>query len=198
MPEIVSEETLLDGVMVVEKATIKDGSETFERLRLLRQDASAVLLYDPEKDKVILTKQFRYPVAKSSPEDILEIVAGKVDSGELPQATAIREVEEETGYDVSSGNLRFLTSCFSSPGYSTERFFLFVASVTAKDRTSQGGGLATEHEKIGLIELDRELFLQQIKNGTIQDAKTCLAGMLWSCEEGQTPADFSDLRRELL
>ena len=168
--------------MTVEKAVLREGTETFERYRLLRQDASAVLLYDPERRKVILTRQFRYPVAAAASEEILEIVAGKVDSGELPSAAAIREVEEETGYRITDSQLTFHTSCFSSPGYSTEQFHLFSAIVSESDKTAKGGGLEEEHEKIELVELDFDVFQQQIKDGTIRDGKTIIAGLLFGAD----------------
>ena len=164
--------------MQVEKAELRDGGETFERYRVLRQDASAVLLVDTQRDKVILTRQYRYPVAASSDEEILEIVAGKLDAGELPADAAIREAEEETGYRISEEQLRFLTSCFSSPGYTTEQFHIFVATVSDADRISRGGGLEEEHEKIALIEMDVAEFRESVRNGKIRDAKTIIAGLL--------------------
>jgi len=177
-PEKVSEQIVLNGRMQVEKATFKDGEKTYERFRLLRQDAAAVLLFNPETDEVILTQQFRYPVSESRGDDILEVVAGKIDEGESPAEAAIREVEEETGYRVTPEKLRFLTSCFSSPGYSTEQFHLFIAEVTKSDKTSKGGGLEEEHEKITLVEMSREAFFKAIHDGSIRDAKTILAGLM--------------------
>lgn len=178
MPEIVSETILLKGPVTVEKAEIRDGEATFDRYRILRQDAAVILLYNPETDSVILTRQFRYPVSEHRQEDILECVAGKIDDGEPPAQAAIREIEEETGYHVAPEKLHFLTTCFASPGYSTERFHLFFAAVTAADRRSEGGGLEEENERIELVELNRETFLEQIGNGEIEDGKTCLAGFL--------------------
>lgn len=179
MPKIISEQIILDDRIVVEKATLSENEQTFERFRVVRQDAAVVLLYNPETDNVILTRQFRYPVAGRTPDDILEIVAGKIDTGELPSAAAIREIEEETGYRVAPASLRFLASCFASPGYSTEQFFVFAAEVTAKDRASDGGGLAEDHERIELVEMDRETFLENVKKGSIRDAKTMIAALLY-------------------
>lgn len=179
MPEIISEQKVLDGRLVVEKAILSENGETFERLRVARQNASAILLYDSGKDRVILTRQYRYPVAAQSQNDILEIVAGKIDSGEQPSEAALREIEEETGYRIRVEKLRYLTACFASPGYSTEQFFIFGAEVTDADRVSGGGGLAEEHEKIELAELSRDTFLAQVKDGTIRDAKTIIAALLF-------------------
>jgi nudix-type nucleoside diphosphatase (YffH/AdpP family) len=184
MPEIRSEKIIREGVITIEKAEIRDEENTFERYRVLRQDAAVVLLYNPETDRVILTKQFRYPVAQHQQEDILECVAGKIDNGELPSQAAIRETEEETGYHVVQEKLQFLTTCFVSPGYSTERFHLFFAEVTDADKRSEGGGQEQENERIALVELPWETFLARIRSGEITDGKTCLIGLWCDSQRG--------------
>lgn len=190
MSVIISENTVLEGPVTVVKAKIRDGETTFDRYCVQRQDAAVVLLYNPDTDSVILTKQFRYPVAQHQSEDILECVAGKIDEGETPAQAAIRETEEETGYHVAEEKLQLFTTCFVSPGYSTERFHLFVAEVTAADKRSKGGGQEQENEKIELVELEREVFLEQIRNGEMKDGKTCLAGLLM--ENGRKSVAFED------
>lgn len=49
-------------------------------------------------DKFVLIKNYRYPVD----EMVLEIPAGLVEEGEEPEETAVRELEEETGYKLKS------------------------------------------------------------------------------------------------
>lgn len=177
-PETLSESIVCDGRLEVRKGVFRgEDQREFERYSLMRQDAAVVLLFDRDRRKVILTRQFRYPVAQHSARDILEIVAGKIDEGEDGRMTAFREVEEESGYVVKPENMHYLTQCFVSPGYSTERFHFFYAEVTAEDKTAKGGGLEAEHETIELVELDVEVFLEQIRNGVITDSKTILAGL---------------------
>lgn len=180
-PKKISEEMVLDGKIQVEKAEFGSEGGNYERYRVLRQDASVILLHDKERQKVILISQFRYPVSEKSSENILEIVAGKVDEGETPQQAALREIEEETGYVVPAEQLKFLTSAYVSPGYSTERFHFFYAEVTSGNKTAKGGGMEEENESIDLVELPVADFLKQVKDGTINDAKTILAA-LW-CEQ---------------
>lgn len=178
MPIILNEEVVFDNKLVIQKANIQDQENTtYTRLRIKRQDASAVLLFNTVSQKIILTRQFRYPVADQTNEYLLELLAGKVDEGEQPLEAAIREAEEETGYRIKAENIRFLLSCFASPGYSSERFHLYYATVTPADLLSEGGGLASEHESIELVELDLSEFKSMIKDGRIQDAKTILAGL---------------------
>ncbi|MBC7487062.1 MAG: NUDIX hydrolase [Cytophagaceae bacterium] len=178
MPTILQEKIVFNNKLVLEEAQIQDDQhKEYTRLRVKRQDASAVLLFNITTHKIILTKQFRYPVADQIKEDLLEILAGKVDEGENPLDAAVREAEEETGYRIKKENIRFLLTCFASPGYSSERFHLYFADVTSTDQKSKGGGLATEHESIELVELELNEFKAMIRDGRIQDAKTILAGL---------------------
>ncbi|MDB5258588.1 MAG: ADP-ribose pyrophosphatase [Chitinophagaceae bacterium] len=178
MPTIVNEKIVFNNKLIVEEAQIRDHqNQEYTRLRLKRQDASAVLLFNTATHKIILTQQFRYPIADQVKENLLEIMAGKVDEGETPLDAAIREAEEETGYCLKKGNIRFLLTCFASPGYSSERFHLYYATVSPEDLQSQGGGLASEQESIQLVELELEDFKAMIRDGRIQDAKTILAGL---------------------
>src|SRR5215470_15117005 len=63
-----------------------------------RGQAVSILLYDPDRDCVVLVEQFRLPalIAGSSPWQ-LEAAAGLIDTDETPEAVAIRETQEETG-----------------------------------------------------------------------------------------------------
>ncbi|MDF2455056.1 MAG: hydrolase [Cytophagaceae bacterium] len=178
MPIVLNEEIVFNNKLVVEKATIQEDENTsYTRLRIKRQDASAVLLFNTFTNKIILTRQFRYPVADQTNEYLLELLAGKIDEGEEPLEAAIREAEEETGYTIKKENIRFLLSCFASPGYSSERFHIYYATVTPADQQSKGGGLASENERIELAEFDLNEFKLMVKDGRIQDAKTILAGL---------------------
>lgn len=177
---IIKEKKILDDKLIIEEATLNDDTNnTFTKLRLNREDASAVLLVNTESGKVILTKQFRYAIRSKTSEPILEIVAGKIDKGEEPLETAIRETEEEVGYKIKPENIKLLVKCFASPGYSSECFFIYYAHVTNADKVSQGGGLESEHECIQIVELTVNEFKNQIIEGRIEDAKTYIAGLLY-------------------
>lgn len=83
--------------------------------------ADAVLMYayyGEKRDKLVLIRQFRYPVN----DYIYELPAGLVDEGETVVEAAIREMKEETGLDFKpcddmSGLNR---PCFSSTGMTDE------------------------------------------------------------------------------
>jgi nudix-type nucleoside diphosphatase (YffH/AdpP family) len=177
MTKILEEKIVFSDILTIEKGRIQsDGGKTFSRVRVKRQDASCVLVLNTDSNKVILTKQFRYGAAPKTTENILEVVAGKVDEGEDPFDTAIRETEEEIGYRVKKENMKFLVTCFSSPAYTSERYYIYVAHVTHEDKKSEGGGLATENESIKLVEMTPEDFKQHVLDGQFTDAKTYIAG----------------------
>jgi len=175
--KIEKEKTVFDEQLVVQKGEIRDDGKTLTKFRLNREDAAVIFLLNTDSDTVVLTKQFRYPIASKSEERILELAAGKIDKGEEPMQAALREAREETGYAIKKENIKILFSCFASPGYSSERFFIYYATVTNKDKVSEGGGLKKENERIEVVEIDRNKFMASVKDGSIKDAKTYLASM---------------------
>jgi 8-oxo-dGTP pyrophosphatase MutT (NUDIX family) len=60
------------------------------------KDTKAVVINAYHKDKIILVKQFRYPINMYNMYSI-EFPAGLIDDGETPESTAVRELLEETG-----------------------------------------------------------------------------------------------------
>lgn len=173
------EKTVFKDHITIQEAWIADGKEKeFSRLYIKREDAAVVLIVNIETNKVVLTRQFRCAVDSKTNERILEIVAGKVDGNEEPVNTAIRETEEEAGYRIKPENIKPILSCFTSPGYSSERFFFYFATVTNTDKVAKGGGLKEENEYIDVVEMDVQEFKQLVHDRKLQDAKTYLAGML--------------------
>lgn len=175
MNSIKKEQVVYQGKLTVEQATFSNGQHTFTRERVKREDAVAVLLLNTDTGRLVLTRQFRYPA--QTPHHLLEIVAGKIDGNETPEQTAIREVEEEIGYRLPPENLRLLLSCFSSPGYTTERFYVYYATAGTGNRTGAGGGLAGENEHIQVVEMTINEFANLLRTGAIEDAKTWIAGL---------------------
>jgi len=174
---------ILEDVFKVEEAYLRyekfDGemSGTVRRISLERGDSVSILIYNTRTDRIILISQFRYPSYKSGHGWLLETIAGIVESGETPEASARREVQEEAGLDVTS--LEHIATFFPSPGGSSERIYLFYSEVS-RDPDSFGeiGGLPCEGEDIKSYEVTLEEALEKIKSGEIMDAKTIL-GIFW-------------------
>lgn len=149
-----------------------------------RGAAAAVLLHDPDRDTVVLIRQFRFPIYAEGREGwLLEACAGLVDAGETPEACARREAEEEAGYRLGS-----MTKAFDadmSPGSVIETVSCFIGSYAPTARISAGGGLANEGEDIEVIELPLATALSMIADGRITDAKTILLLQYLALNKGQ-------------
>ncbi len=122
---------------------------------------AVVILPLLDKDTILMIRNERFAVD----ETLWELPAGTLEPEEHPQATAERELVEETGY--SAGNIEFLTSFYTTPGFCNERMFAYVA----KDLTFVGQDL-DEGESITVEKLPRNTVLQMIRTGEIHDAKT--------------------------
>lgn len=160
-------------------------SEEITRINFERGDSAGVLLYDPDEDVVVLTRQFRYPVyASIDPEMVkesgaeqawlLEVMAGIIDPGLSAVEIASKELLEESGY-VIQGGYRPIATIYPSPGGSSERIYLFFGLVNHKDQLSVGGGLPAEGEDIQVESLSLQESMNMIARGEISDAKTIIA-----------------------
>jgi len=174
---------ILEDVFKVEEAYLRyekfDGemSGTVRRISLERGDSVSILIYNTRTDKIILISQFRYPSFKSGYGWLLETIAGIVDPGETPEASARREVQEETGLEIT--RLEHIATFFPSPGGSSERIYLYYSEVSRDpDSYGENGGLPCEGENIKSYEITLGEALERIQSGEIMDAKTIL-GIYW-------------------
>ncbi len=133
----------------------------------IKHDGAAAVLPVTKDGKIILIKQFRYPINAVS----IEIPAGKKDDvNELGMICAKRELEEETGY-ISYDITKF-TDLHSCVGYSSEMIEMFIARDCEKiDNPKQGD----DDEFIELMVLPIEEVRELMKTGKITDAKTLVA-----------------------
>lgn len=118
-----------------------------------------------DNGKIILVKQYRFPIKK----EIWEIPAGKLRKNEKPELGAKRELEEETGFEAK--RLEKIAEFFVSPGYSTEYLYLFRATGLKRGRQNLDEGEIIEKIK----EFSLKEALRMIKKREIIDGKTILA-----------------------
>lgn len=138
-----------------------------------RGNGAAVLLYNKALGTVILTEQLRIPTYfNGNPSGMLiEVCAGLLDNHD-PETAIKKEIEEETGYQLSE--VEKVMDLYMSPGSVTETVHLFIASYTKKDKVSEGGGLASEHEDILVHEYAFAKAYHMIQTSEIKDAKTVI------------------------
>ena len=135
-------------------------------------EAAAVLPYDRARGRVLLVKQFRWPVFEAGYHRLLiEAIAGKLD-GDTPEACAVREAMDEAGVKIS--NLRLVTHAFVSPGAVQERPSFFLADYDSTAPREKGGGHEAEGEDIEVLDVSLDAALGMIASGEIIDIKTIM------------------------
>jgi ADP-ribose pyrophosphatase len=172
---IVREDILFDGYFQLKNLTYdlrrRDGSW----LRATREvyanaDGAAVLLYDPQRRTVLLTRQFR-PGARLAGHEgfVLEVPAGMLDDTD-PEQRVRMELMEETG--IEAHGLRRIMCLFPNPALLTERVHYYLGEYGRRDRKAEGGGEQEEGEDIEVVEMEFEEALRQVASGGIVDTKT--------------------------
>ena len=138
-----------------------------------RGNGAAILLYNPEKQTVVLTKQFRMPTYVNGNEDgmMVEVCAGLLEKGNAEE-TIKMEVEEETGYQID--HVKKVFEAYMSPGSVTEILYFFTGKYEDAMKVSEGGGAEDETENIEVLELKFQEALEMIQTGEIRDAKTIM------------------------
>ncbi|MBB1069321.1 NUDIX hydrolase [Limosilactobacillus sp. RRLNB_1_1] len=123
-------------------------------------------------DKMILEKQWRAPIAKTT----LEIPAGKLDQRDADNAVhaAKRELNEETRYEAA--NLKKISSFYTSVGCMDEYMTLYLA--TGLERVTNELP-QDQDEQLVLSEVTLPQALEMIDRGEIEDAKTIMAIYYW-------------------
>jgi ADP-ribose pyrophosphatase len=128
---------------------------------VIRHPGAVVLLPLLDQDTVVLIENQRPTVG----EMLLELPAGTREAGEAPEATAARELVEETGYQA--GQLSLVLEFYSAPGISDELMYLYVARELA-----EGPHQREAVEKIENRIATRAEIEGFIAEGRIRDAKT--------------------------
>ncbi len=177
--EIVGKEAVYEGFFTMERFHLKHTlfaggwSDEISRELFRRNNCVAVLLYDPDADKVVLIEQFRVGAAVNSDRAwLVEIVAGAIDEGETPEQVAIREAKEEAGCDILE--LRLINRFYTTPGGSSEQISLFYGRV---DSRQIGGihGLAHEREDILVYTVSFDEAYQMLEDGKIESGIPIIA-----------------------
>ncbi|WP_416969564.1 NUDIX domain-containing protein [Streptomyces sp. 4F14] len=147
-----------------------------------RGNGAAVLPYDPERGRVLLVRQFRYPAYVNGHPDgmLVEAAAGLLDD-DTPLTAIRREAAEELG--VTLGPLTHVFDAYMSPGSVTERLHFYAAPYTPADRTGAGGGLEEDGEDIDVLELPFTEALAMVRDGRIADGKTIML-LQWAALDG--------------
>ena len=174
---ILKQETLSTNYFELKKVTFRqrrrDGSDQEETREVYHNaGGAAVLLYNPTKRTVLLTRQFRLGARLAGHDGfMIEVPAGMLDDAE-PGERVRAELCEETGY--RGRGLRKVIEFFPNPSSLTETVHCFLGEYGDGDRKGDGGGKEEEGEDIEVLEMDVGEAFRQVKEGGIVDAKTVI------------------------
>jgi ADP-ribose pyrophosphatase len=153
----------------VESITLPRG----ERLEaeVIRHPGSVVLIPVTDDGEVVLVRQYRHAIGRST----WELPAGSLKNGEDPRAAAIRECHEEIGLIPAS--VERLGAFFATPGYCDEEMNFYrvvgLRAPSADDPAAQ----QDEDEDIESKPFSADAIRRMIRSGEIVDLKT-VAGLV--------------------
>lgn len=131
---------------------------------IVRHPGAVAILPIYQNMEIIFVKQYR----KAVNGELLEVPAGKLEYGEIPEDCALRELQEEIGY--TARKLTLMGKFYSSPGFSSEIIYVYKAEelISSKLRTD-------EDEFINIVKYTINDSIKMLEQGLINDAKTAIA-----------------------
>jgi ADP-ribose pyrophosphatase len=145
--------------MKVDDVRLSDG--TIAKREEVEHPGGCSIVALTKNNEVYFVRQFRY----AYDEEILEIPAGKLESGENPYDAMKRELREETG--CLAEEFVYLGTAYPTPGYTNELLRIWACRVTGSTQQALDPGEFLEVEKIPL-----ERALEMVMNNELPDAKT--------------------------
>ncbi|MDU4289311.1 GDP-mannose pyrophosphatase NudK [Mixta calida] len=174
--KLIKEKLLSENWFVLRNYTYELTTRSGETLRHKREvydrgNGATILLYNRQKNSVVLIRQFRMATWVNGNEDgmLIETCAGLLDN-DSPEECIRKEAIEETGYAV--GKVEKLFEAYMSPGGVTELLHFFAAEYDESLRANAGGGV--EDESIEVLEMPFPHALAMVKSGEIRDGKTIM------------------------
>lgn len=176
--QVLEQEEAYKGFFKIVRSTLKHRTfaggwtKALRRETFVRGAAAGVILYDPDRDAVVLIEQFRVGALLAGYEPwLFEAVAGMVDPGETPEEAARRECREETDCEI----LELLPICryMQSPGGSSESHNLFCGIVDSA-KAAGTHGKAGEGEDIRMCVMTFDEAWEMLQKGEIFDSASII------------------------
>lgn len=160
-------EKIFDGRIIslqVDDVLLPNGKTS--KREIIKHSGAVAIIPLTEDGRIVFVEQYRKPLEKS----LIEIPAGKLESGEAPEITAVRELEEETG--LTTDELNFVTSFYTSPGFADELMYIYLAK-DLKPLAHPVAGDEDEFVETATLTLDEAK--KYVQDERIHDAKTAYA-----------------------
>ncbi len=145
-----------------------DGSTAKWYVRLVGKVGCIFAMTDD--DHVILVRQYKHGAGRI----VIELPTGVIESGESVKSGTIRELREETGYDIRPSQVtRISKTLLSATGEEGERHLFF-----GRGAVRVGDPLPNPHEAITVVLATLPEVLRYVRNGTI--AQSGQIGLVYS------------------
>ena len=170
--KINSVETVHEGVITkyeLAEVTLPDGRSA--QREIVRHDDAAAVIAFTEDQKIVLVRQYRVAIGKTT----LELPAGLKDPEDRDGlVTAKREFEEETS--MRANKWSFVTSFYSTPGFTDELLEIYEARdlIDVENSLEQD-----EDEFIEVVTLSYEEAMDAYADEELCDSKTVFALFYW-------------------
>ena len=162
--KIISTENIFKGRIIdvkVHTIELPDGNKATREV-VLHTGGVGIVAVTPEKE-VLMVRQYRI----AADAIMLEIPAGKLEEGENPYDAAMRELQEETGYQATE--LIELGEYYATPGYCGEKLIIYLA----KDLEFVGQNL-DEGEFLNVEKYSLDKLYDMVIHNEIHDCKTAI------------------------
>lgn len=146
--------------------TVEIPNRGYKKREIVEHNGAVGIIAITPENKVVLVKQYRKAIEK----ELWEIPAGKIEPGENPKESAIRELKEETGYSAQS--IKLLHKFYTSAGFSNQKIYIYLA-----ENLTSGSQDFDDDEFIETKEFSLNEVYDMIYNNDIEDGKTSI-GML--------------------
>ena len=161
----ISGDGVYDGIFLkMKRDTVALPDGQYAVREYLEHPGAVAILAILDDGRVLLERQYRYPIAQA----VIEIPAGKLNTGEDPLLCAQRELQEETGYTAKHwSKIRRIHPVIS---YSTEFIDIYLA-----EGLSPGPARLDEEEFLDVFAAPLEELLHWVEMGKITDVKTIIS-----------------------
>lgn len=134
---------------------------------VVRHSGSVAVLAIQDDGKIVLVRQYRYPVDAL----VWELPAGRLDAGESPEQAAQRELQEEIGFKAR--HLEKMAFFHTTPGFCDESMHVFRGTGLVASKAK-----GDEDERIEVQAFSPAELEAMIDRGEIREGKTLVAILL--------------------
>lgn len=163
--KMIKRDTMYEGlIFTITHDTVLLENENMAIRDVLWHHGGVCVIPVTENNEIYLVKQYRYPFATTT----IEVPAGKMEKGEIPEICGKRELLEETGFTCDE--FIYLGEMIPTPAYNSEITHMYLAKGLTFSHQSLDEDEFLDVEKMPLSDA-----IDLVMSGKIRDGKTQIA-----------------------